>query len=175
MTAPVRSAQSHTHPTATHPRLGAETPVRIQLRRTKGWKKPEGAIRVSRPTKWGNPFPVGGGWIAWTAIALGYRADMPGRRAAAVALHRAWLLGTPIDLGPSAGDLTGPVIEFANGHALTMGEHARSIAAVAAGLHEPPVLPERPSLEELRGHDLACWCSLDAPCHADVLLEIANG
>lgn len=34
---------------------------------------------------------------------------------------------------------------------------------------------------ELRGHDLACWCPLfdeqnrRVPCHADVLLEIANG
>lgn len=27
---------------------------------------------------------------------------------------------------------------------------------------------------DLRGLDLACWCSLDQPCHADVLLEIAN-
>lgn len=27
---------------------------------------------------------------------------------------------------------------------------------------------------ELRGKDLACFCSLDKPCHADVLLEIAN-
>lgn len=27
---------------------------------------------------------------------------------------------------------------------------------------------------ELRGKNLACWCSLDGPCHADVLLEIAN-
>lgn len=27
---------------------------------------------------------------------------------------------------------------------------------------------------ELRGHDLACWCRLDQPCHADVLLELAN-
>ena len=27
----------------------------------------------------------------------------------------------------------------------------------------------------LRGKDLACWCPLDQPCHADVLLEIANG
>jgi hypothetical protein len=27
---------------------------------------------------------------------------------------------------------------------------------------------------ELRGHNLACWCALDAPCHADVLLEIVN-
>lgn len=27
---------------------------------------------------------------------------------------------------------------------------------------------------ELRGKDLACWCPLDSPCHADVLLELAN-
>lgn len=27
---------------------------------------------------------------------------------------------------------------------------------------------------ELAGHDLACWCPLDQPCHADVLLEVAN-
>lgn len=26
----------------------------------------------------------------------------------------------------------------------------------------------------VRGRDLACWCPLDQPCHADVLLEIAN-
>jgi hypothetical protein len=36
-------------------------------------------------------------------------------------------------------------------------------------------------VERLRGHDLACWCPLvDAdgnhvPCHADILLELANG
>lgn len=28
--------------------------------------------------------------------------------------------------------------------------------------------------ESLRGHNVACWCSLDGPCHGDVLLEIAN-
>lgn len=28
--------------------------------------------------------------------------------------------------------------------------------------------------DELRGRDLACWCPLDGPCHADVLLERAN-
>lgn len=27
---------------------------------------------------------------------------------------------------------------------------------------------------ELSGRDLACWCPLGHPCHADVLLEIAN-
>ena len=28
---------------------------------------------------------------------------------------------------------------------------------------------------KLRGKTLMCWCSLDSACHADVLLEIANG
>ena len=28
--------------------------------------------------------------------------------------------------------------------------------------------------EALRGRNLACWCPLDGPCHADVLLELAN-
>ena len=27
---------------------------------------------------------------------------------------------------------------------------------------------------ELRGRDLACYCPLDEPCHAEVLLEVAN-
>lgn len=29
-------------------------------------------------------------------------------------------------------------------------------------------------IEELRGKDLACWCSLDKPCHADILLDLVN-
>lgn len=29
-------------------------------------------------------------------------------------------------------------------------------------------------IARLRGRDLACWCPLDQPCHADVLLEVAN-
>lgn len=36
-----------------------------------------------------------------------------------------------------------------------------------------------PSVVEIRaalaGKNLACWCPLDHPCHADVLLDIANG
>lgn len=41
-----------------------------------------------------------------------------------------------------------------------------------------PVEFRYPSREEivveLAGKDLACWCSPDEPCHADVLLELAN-
>lgn len=37
---------------------------------------------------------------------------------------------------------------------------------------------EAPTFEEikkeLRGKNLCCWCPMDQPCHADVLLEIAN-
>ena len=33
---------------------------------------------------------------------------------------------------------------------------------------------ERNLRARLRGKNLACWCALDQPCHADVLLEIAN-
>ena len=50
--------------------------------------------------------------------------------------------------------------------------------------HGVPLLTELPlrlhrahlleSLSKLRGKNLACWCPLDQPCHADVLLEIAN-
>jgi hypothetical protein len=29
-------------------------------------------------------------------------------------------------------------------------------------------------LAPLRGKNLGCWCKLDQPCHADVLLRIAN-
>ena len=39
-------------------------------------------------------------------------------------------------------------------------------------------LPEKTREEiraALRGKNLACWCPLDQPCHADVLLRIANG
>ena len=28
--------------------------------------------------------------------------------------------------------------------------------------------------DELAGQDLACWCPLDGPCHADLLLRAAN-
>ena len=38
-------------------------------------------------------------------------------------------------------------------------------------------LPSQPlylDLPELTGHDLMCFCPLDQPCHADVLLELAN-
>lgn len=34
--------------------------------------------------------------------------------------------------------------------------------------------PSREEIAMLRGKNLACWCKPGAPCHADVLLELAN-
>lgn len=91
-------------------------PTRVQLRRTKGWRKPAGTVVVARPSRWGNPFRVG----------------IDGDAAACVARYE---------------------------RALRAGELAVSVADVRAAL---------------AGHDLACWCPLDGPCHADVLVRIAN-
>lgn len=33
-------------------------PERVQLSRKKGWRKPEGALVVARPSRWGNPWKV---------------------------------------------------------------------------------------------------------------------
>ena len=92
--------------------------VRIQRQRTKGWRMPEGAFYVGRPSRWGNPFTVNG-------------STGPISRLVVTNLYAAWIRRE--------------VTEF-----LTI------------------------DLEPLRGHDLVCWCPLDQPCHADVLLELAR-
>lgn len=124
-------------------------PKRIQLRRTKGWRKPEGAVVVARPTRWGNPF---------------YAGDR-----ATVSAHQ-W---------GEAGhfDLDGPV-GFSLGLKLTpeiVVDLYRQCLVGNLADADPRYDELRSALEELRGCDLACWCDLSSPCHADVLLEVANG
>lgn len=51
-------------------------PKRIQRKRTKGWKMPEGAMYVGRPSKWGNPY--GQGIPASEAVAM-FRSLMESR------------------------------------------------------------------------------------------------
>jgi hypothetical protein len=150
-------------------------PRRVQRTRKRGETTPQGAVYVGRPTKWGNPIPWKGEWIMWTAVGLGLKGDDKGRRAAAVALHRAWITSTPIVVEPWDTQNDGGSIEFGDGTVRTLADHCQGIALGAAGLFPAPVLPAPPSdFAELRGRDLACWCPLDGPCHADVLLEIAN-
>jgi len=48
---------------------------------------------------------------------------------------------------------------------ITRGNNGKGEAAVSALVEGIPAL---------RGKNLACWCPLDQPCHADVLIELAN-
>ena len=123
--------------------LRSRDPVRIQRRRTKGWRMPEGAVYVGRPTSWGNPFndlPV------FVGIPRAGIVKVGGRDLFAADAFRLWL----------DGKLSFPPSKLAE-------ELYRRRQAVLGRVHE------------LRGRDLACWCGESMPCHADVLLELANG
>lgn len=60
---------------------------------------------------------------------------------------------------------------------------AKAVALCAEWLHgrlDPALSPgDPPSRETIRsalaGHNLACWCKPGTPCHADVLIDLANG
>lgn len=51
---------------------------------------------------------------------------------------------------------------------------ASSLRLFREFLQDNPALIEQ-ARTELRGKNLACWCPLDRPCHADVWLEVVNG
>jgi hypothetical protein len=62
------------------------------------------------------------------------------------------------------------------GNPFTVAECGSSAAAVQRFREH---LTDRPELLaaariELAGQDLLCWCKPGEPCHADVLLEVAN-
>lgn len=118
------------------------SPQRIQRRRTKGWRMPEDAVYVGRPTKWGNP-------IKWTDYP---KHVVPG----------AW-----------DGDYEPVRVSDAERRRWAVTDFD-SVARLGIGAFE-----NYPSygciIAELAGKDLACWCPEGQPCHADILLEIANG
>jgi hypothetical protein len=64
---------------------------------------------------------------------------------------------------------------FGNPYEVVNGDRARAVRSFE--LHAVGVTPftDRTIKAELAGKNLACWCPLDQPCHADVLLRIANG
>lgn len=114
-------------------------PKRVQRKRTKGWRMPEGAVYVGRPSKWGNPFRVAIEPVRYSLRGPGLdgRPEWEGiERELALAYlpgtYRRWLC-----VGP--------------GRALL------------------------PSVPELIGRDLVCWCPIGGDwCHADELLALAR-
>lgn len=56
-------------------------------------------------------------------------------------------------------------------------DRATAVALFRAALVEgslPPTFDLTVIAHELRGKNLACWCRIAEPCHADVLLTLAN-
>lgn len=108
-------------------------PKRIQRKRTKDWRMPEGVVYVGRPTRWGNPYRVG---------------------------DESAFIG---------GDKVFNLDDEPLNH--------RDVAELFRIALDRDVLPvtKKQVRDELNGLDLACWCPLNQPCHADILLEIANG
>lgn len=136
-------------------------PERIQLRRTKGWRMPPNTVKVDRSTRWGNPFNFKGSDHCWIALSFGCRGDAAGRQEASVKAFREWV-----------SDKSGRrVISWELQPSLKSGDRSLPLGPkVEAG--------EAPSRDDIRevlgGKNLACWCRPGQPCHADVLLEIAN-
>ena len=132
---------------------------RIQLSRAKGWRRPEGAVLVARPTKWGNPWKPGkpgGFWLpAFPESGATIGTELSAEDA--VDLYRRLLTG-----GPDPVNRLLPSVLSATGR--------REVRDMLRA-HSSRI---RTDMAELSGRDLCCWCAQGAPCHADVLLELAN-
>ncbi len=148
---------------------------RIQRQRTKGWRMPPNTVYVGRPSQWGNPFAWSGERSPWMALAFGENADEAGRRKAAVKGYRWWLTnGKPDGFPVPAKTGEGAALEYGDGTVRTTRDIAVGMGLMMF-LREPLELPPTPDISPLKGKDLACWCPLDQPCHADVLIEVASG
>lgn len=113
---------------------------------------PEGAVYVGRPTVYGNPFEVVqlpcGCWENRDDNDVTYMHSYP--------IHE---LGHPAITKREAVD--------------------NSVRLFNEDLTQWLRIELQPGLADaiakLRGHDLVCWCPIGTPCHADVLLKLANG
>lgn len=123
---------------------------RIQRKRTKGWKMPPNTIYVGRPTKWGNPFKLGGDMIYHCAS------------------HRRTILD------PWVLTYHDEFYTIEEGLKRVVSLYEQWLDGNFADLPKPPTSDE---FAELTGHDLACWCPLlnkagkHNPCHVDILLN----
>lgn len=114
-------------------------PIRVQRKRTKGWKMPENTVYVGRPTIFGNPFKVG------ETYKLG---------------EDGYIIAS------------GSALQYVFGDTIKVRDNAHAVELFKNWIAKHP-LPQY-LLNDIEGQNLACFCPLDKPCHADVLLELAN-
>lgn len=140
-------------------------PIRIQRRRTKGSKMPTGAVYVGRGTPLGNPFVVGspcGIFDGLEGRPLGLRDQVE-------------ILIPELDL-PTVLKFYREMVEgFICPEMYPFGHNWQAEFRKRTQWNARDYIRSN-----LRGRDLACWCPLvdkdgqPVPCHADVLLELAN-
>ena len=126
-------------------------PQRIRMSRWHPWRAEHpDAVIVDRSTKWGNP-------ITLSDVGAQF-PRLDGRGVATLVVRDFEVLAR-------RGVLSYPNWRFLGGRRGPVRWTYPSVAEIHA---------------ELAGRDLACWCPLEdehgnrVPCHADVLLEIAN-
>ncbi|MBE1238002.1 DUF4326 domain-containing protein [Phaeovibrio sulfidiphilus] len=129
--------------------MTARTPERIQRRRTKGWSLETEAERLGCTVRdivyVGRGTPWGNPFLTGVGSVPAPGPLTPALRARLVEHYRTWLLKEP-----------GHETLWAGPDA----DRCRETALEALG--------------RLRGKHLSCYCPLDGPCHADVLLDLAN-
>lgn len=127
-------------------------PERVQLSRAKGWRMPPNTVKVDRSTPLGNPWAPGSpGTVrirtlrgTWDVVRLPMALTLDG----CVDRYRRWM----------RGEFTAPDGAIRMDHPL----------------YDAVICDVPPAVAHLRGLNVACWCKLGDPCHADVLLELAN-
>lgn len=128
-----------------------EKPVRVQYSRKHKLVSPNGlpVVYVGRPTKWGNPLKLVGDMIY---IDAGYRRKTLNK----------WVLQSDY------------VENLDNMLKIYTKIWTRKSKFIDFDLLYWQIQFKKLNLSELRGKNLACWCPLDKPCHADILLRLAN-
>lgn len=125
------------------------SPIRVQILGKKGWRMPPNTMSVARPTRWGNPHYDERRWgrerlVAWFEMMM-----------------HGWSPDAVADLNEYEARWVYEACQKF-GHKIHCSYGATIVSLVDA------------ARIELGGMNLACWCALGTPCHADVLLRLAN-
>ena len=143
----LRAAETRSEQVAPRAGEGAtgRHPVRLRRRRGRGRELPQGAVYVGRSTVWSNPFVVS------------RSSDFHG-------LPGSWFVR-----GEDGAVFHPDEDDQASARRKAVELYAREVLEGRARTTSVELIRS-----ELAGGDLVCWCPSGVPCHADVLLQIAN-
>lgn len=157
--------------------MTAVPPYRVQLSRAKGWRKPPNTVVVARPSRWGNPFVLrdeSRGLVRFGPRHLerfGREWDYEGRISANNNRHDMWFAADDIIETHVRWATPAEIVELFH---LTLTTPTPGMLMAYPSRRGHFARFDLAEVVELRGKNLACWCPLDQPCHADVLLDLAN-